>query len=247
MKSDTTRKLKELNEARVAQKVRQSQIMRLSSLSRPVDNDTTYFITDRHVTREEDIVREDVVQSFHQKYIKIVRSGELIQMEARLSEAANQLKEHFIHLDDKLSKEKETKASSFFAESKRHKKAETLLSTLEKLELQNYFLVKEYLKLRLNVMITQREEVEAREDLEKCRQSFIETEDTLKRNLTVGVHNIKSKYDKEMRTLHSQLEKQLKLIEEKSNNLRVSKEQLNISATSQEESLVKNVEFLTER
>ena len=244
--AETTRKIKELNEARTAQRVRQSQIVRLASLSRPVDQDTTYFIADRHVAS----ARENVVdepESFEKKYIKIAKSGELVQLEARLVEATAAVQRSFIALDDKLSSEKGGKSSAFVSTSQRHKKAELLLSTVEKLELQNFYLVKEYLKLRLNIMTVQREEAEAREDLEKTRESYVEMEAALKRQLTVGINSIKSKYDKDMKMLQHQLDRQLIAIAEKGQEVQQARERLLAHSSSQEKGLKNNVNLLASR
>lgn len=226
--------------------MRQSQIVRLASLSRPVDQDTTYFITDRHVAS----LRENIVdepEPFDKKYIKIAKSGELVQLEARLAEAAAAVQRSFVALDDTLSSEKGGKSSAFVATSQRHKKAELLLSTVEKLELQNFYLVKEYLKLRLNIMKVQREEAEAREDLEKTRESYIETEAALKRQLTVGINNIKAKYDKDMKMLQHQLDRQLIAIAEKGQEVQQARERLLAHSSTAEDGLKNNVNLLASR
>ena len=110
--SETTRKLKELNDAQLAQRIRQSQIIRLSSLSRPVDHDITYFVTDKHVPSSREAIDDNQV-SFQQKYIKIARSGELIQLEAKLLEANANVQKGFAELEEKLSQEKTPKSSAF--------------------------------------------------------------------------------------------------------------------------------------
>ena len=229
IRSETQRKMKELNEARIAQKVRQSQIMRLSSLSRPVDHDTTYIVADKNIAHYA-VLPDDDTENFRKKYIKIVRSGELIQLESKRLESAEQVKESFKRLFNKLSETKESKSSAFYTQSAKHKKAENLLRILEKLELQNCFIVKEYLRLRLDVMVMQREEAEAREDLDACRVTFQETETALKKQLNTGVHTIKTKYDKELRLMQHQLEKQLITIREKTESVRIAKEQVGLAS-----------------
>lgn len=244
--SETTRRLKELNDARVAQRVRQSQIVRLASLSRPVDQDTTYVVMDRHVAGARDDL-DSSNDSFEKKYIKIAKSGELIQLEARLGEASAAVARGFVALEENLSSERGMKSSAFVSTSQRHKKAEHLLSNLEKLELQNFYLVKEYLKLRLNIMTTQREEAEAREDLEKCRETFAETEVHLKGRLTVGISSTKSAYDKEMKMLQHQLDRQLIAISEKAQDVQQAKTQLVEASSAQEEGLKNSVQLLDKR
>ena len=125
--------------------------MRLACLSRPVDHDTTYFVSDKNIAMYCDTVEE--VEGFKQKYIKLARSGELIQLESKYSESSEHVSKSLSRLAGKLSETHKTKASAFFAESHRHKRAEELLRTLEKLELQNYFLVKEYLIVNILVKI----------------------------------------------------------------------------------------------
>jgi hypothetical protein len=245
--SETTRRLRELNEARVAQRVRQSQVMRLSALSRPVDQDTTYFVTDRHVASGRDNI-VDNQESFEKKYIKIMKSGELLKLEVRLAEASVGVTTSFNSLEEKLSAEKSTGGNSAFTSSSgRFKKATALLSNLEKLELQNFYLVKEYLKLRLNIMTAQREEAEAREDLEKCRETYMETEGELKRQLTIGINSTKGRYDKEMKLLQHQLDRQLIAIAEKAQDVQHAKEQLRKSSTTEEEGLQNSVKLLATR
>ncbi len=235
-RAETARKLKELNEARVAQKVRQSQIMRLACLSRPIDHDTTYFVSDKNIAMYGD--SNDDAEGFMQKYIKLAKSGELIQLESKYSESSGHVSKSLSRLAAKLSETHKTKASAFFAESHRHKRAEELLRILEKLELQNYYLVKEYLKLRLNVMVIQREEAEAREDVEKCYEMQREEEILLKKELSVGVQSIKSRYDKELRIMQNQLDKQLASIMEKSDQVQLAKVQVESASAAIDQSLM---------
>lgn len=235
VREEIARKMRALHDAKVAQRVRQAQIVRLSSLSRPVDNDTTYLVSDRggislslQLTDGANAAGAAGADPdlFQKTYIKIPRSGELTRIESQLSLSFSNVSRSCKQLAEKLAEFKEPAVSAFVAHSPAYRVAADLLAKLEKLDLQNLHLVREYLKLRLDVMVAQRQNVQSQETLRQCRDAYQKSEYELHEKLSAGIEAMKSKFDKDLLDATRQLDTQMEAVSEKLAALKVAKQKV---------------------
>lgn len=190
---------RELTLLKRSKEVRETQIKKLSELSIPVQHDTTYFITDRFSTRHSGadsttdtpappyLIRvakgslkynEDVENSKSEKFKSLrqcAKTGEVTKLErlvnsetAAAAALAQDLRLQLDHLEGdrlrSLVKEKETMREIFEQGSK-------LVSELHKVEMRCCLGVAEFLRLRLRMLIEQREEVEQLDGLQMDREN----------------------------------------------------------------------------
>jgi hypothetical protein len=244
VREEIARKMRALHDAKVAQRVRQAQIVRLSSLSRPVDNDTTYLVSDRGgislslqlADGASAVAAAGADPDLFQKtYIKIPRSGELTRLESQLSQSFSNVSRSCKQLAEKLAEFKEPAVSAFVAHSPAYRVAADLLAKLEKLDLQNFHLVREYLKLRLDVMVAQRQNVQSQETLRQCRDAYRSSEYDLNEKLSSGVEAMKQKFDKDLTEATRQLDAQVEAVSEKLAALKAARQKVQSTTSADDE------------
>ena len=209
----------ELNDLQEAQGSRQQQIKRLSELSQPVQRDTTYLIQDRFLGKKgrnesysgvtvmaqnkkktEKIGANEIESTKH--YSKQVRTGEIIQLEARLEEetrkTASTIHELSCQLKEVMSGNAKNNVTIDDELEKKRQNATTLVKDLDRLDYQGFLSISELLHLRLKIMVAQREEVEELERLHEDRNFFISKETLLRDQLVSDMHLMKRRLRNEV-------------------------------------------------
>ena len=171
--------LDEINGFKAAKDARNEQIMRLSKLSNPVQRDITYIVEERFSLRT-DSRRDNVSGNAYTGY-KPTKTGEVLKLEQRLMDETSKTSSY---LQDVMLSIRE-------AEEERHRyrkmrvsanvdalaEAKKLYLTVDEIEAQSFLAVSELLRLRVSIMIAQREEVEQLELLHRDKAFFIEKEE----------------------------------------------------------------------
>lgn len=176
--------LDELQNLKVAKDARQSQIHRLSKLSNPVQRDITYLVEERFNlrggARSEERLGEVILGSVPVGY-KPMKTGEVIKLENRLQSETLKTTSYLEDLrlsireaeEERLRyrKIKVTSTVDDLAEAKQ------LYQTVDEIEAQSFLAVSELLRLRVSILIAQREEVEQLELLQREKAFFVEKEE----------------------------------------------------------------------
>jgi hypothetical protein len=181
--------IEEINGLKSAKEARIQQIMRLSKLSTPVQRDVTYLVTERFAPRSDSKGAEGL-GTIASGY-KPMKTGEVLKMEKRLAEETSKTTSY---LQDVLLSIRE-------AEEERHRyrkmkvtsndvaiqKAKELYLAVDETEAQSFLAVSELLRLRVNIMIAQREEVEQLELLNNDKAFFIEKEEKTRQQVRLYI------------------------------------------------------------
>ena len=175
-----TRAKQAMEESQQARAARKKQIELLSELSQPVEHDVTYVGKDRHPHSTSTTANtnkfqdpEEIKKMVSRKY----RTGEIVKLEQQLSEINSTIAKSTGALMLRII---ELKATATKLErnnegliKRDYEEADALVAELEKLDSQSFSSVNEILTLRLNIMRSQREEVEETESERVCGPSRV--------------------------------------------------------------------------
>ena len=182
----------ELNALKSAKDARKEQILRLSKLSNPVQRDVTYIIEERFNVRNirKSNNNEDVELKLGNvaNVYKPMKTGELLKMEQRLTEET--LKTTTYLQDVQISIRE--------AEEERHRyhkikeninetdlvEAKQLYQEVREIEAQSFLAVSELLRLRVNILVAQRQEVEQLELLQRDKEYFLQKEEKTRQQVS---------------------------------------------------------------
>lgn len=177
--------INEINSLKSSRDARREQINRLSKLSNPVQRDVTYIVEERFTAKRASSAPENANQSGKLGSVgpayKPLKTGELLKMENRLAEETSKTTSY---LQDVVLSIRE-------AEEERHRyrkmrvvsnvaalsEAKGLYLQVDETEAQSFLAVSELLRLRVSIMIAQREEIEQLELLQRDKAFFIEREE----------------------------------------------------------------------
>jgi hypothetical protein len=208
---------------------RREQLDKLSTLTQPVQYDTTYLIPDRfpQKTLVGQKPKQLPVNPLHS--IKQLKSGDIMILESRLSDETRKIESHVKTFDNKtinyLNLITERKAMLEEGVKPLTVGVEKLIDELEYLDRQCYVSVVELLGLRLKIMISQREEVDELDRLSQdkdfitareaeTREQLISEMQLMRKRLdeellscTTGLMDQKEKLEREIKKLESILER----------------------------------------
>jgi hypothetical protein len=182
LESQISAALDEINGLKSAREARQEQITRLSKLSNPVQRDVTYLIEERFNVRETGaLMKSEPMMANIPPAYKSLKTGEILQLERRLQheslKTSTYLQDVQIAIREaeeeryRYRKMKLTSTETDLTEAKR------LYLAVDELEAQSFLAVSELLRLRVSILIAQREEVEQLELLQRDKAYFIEKEE----------------------------------------------------------------------
>jgi hypothetical protein len=112
--------------------------------------------------------------------LKLVKTGDIVRLETNLKDETFKASAYLTDFNTTLLEVEDTinrsKATHHEHLSDFHEKANIILNDINKFEIQSYLSVSELLRLRLRIMVAQREEVEELEMLEKNKSFYINKE-----------------------------------------------------------------------
>eukprot|EP01036_Dinobryon_divergens_P024851 gene24850-33338_t len=223
---------RDLNNLKRSKQVRDTQIRRLSQLSFPVEHDTTYLITDRFPMRKDDDVSKDSEGTCHQSYkVKMARgidrnevkktrsirqsakTGEISKLErlvsSETSAAASLAQELRAQLDGIEGERLHRRVRDKEVKKNLSAEARNLILELHKSEMQCCLGVAELLKLRLRMLIEQREDIELMDQLQVVRYGCSAKIAQLQQELAADIAAAKRKYESDFNHSNREFSEQL--------------------------------------
>lgn len=219
--------------------VRRQQIQRLEELARPVERDITYIVPDRfshnrNLPFENNKVtfRDDgsssrtgsgsgraATKSATVDMLKTVKTGEVIQLEARLQDETLRVTAYTqdIHTLVRNAVENRHLRAVHYAETHKGEieRAKELWQVHDAADFQCFYAVAELLKLRFRIMIAQREEIEALETLQRERDDFKVREEELKSEILDEMNRSKKVMQQEVEESTRDFQRQLASLQER--------------------------------
>jgi hypothetical protein len=229
IRRETEEARQELEDLLNSQESRKAQIRRFMELPQPVQRDITYLFYDKYaavnpkksqqVSEQKDIDLGDLSNPSTLSKItglpKRIRTGEIQLLETKLKEEVSKaysnievLKSRVQHAVDVISKSSIASDSSLDA---MRTEAETLVEDLDRLDHQCYMAVAELLKLRLRIMIAQREEFEGIEKLAREKKEFETKEATMKNLLLADMQKLKHQMKVDLKERTADFNKQVRV------------------------------------
>eukprot|EP01038_Epipyxis_sp_PR26KG_P012012 gene12012-16080_t len=240
LKDDLLNATEEIKQLKRIKQVRMDQIHRLSILSQPVENDTAYIIEDKvGITKTKKKSKEIEYEN--------VALGKVLDNDASFINKINGFKQtktgEIVMLEDKIRKETVTataygsdvrndvdeairefnleQISTSLTHSNIFDECYAAVSLLSSNEYQNFLAVSELLKLRLKIMIAQREEMDELERLHKDKEYFHAKEEKTKEKLLFDMKTAKSNSECELKERVDTYKSQLEELNSKIENLTV--------------------------
>jgi hypothetical protein len=217
------RKRRELEEVRGMQGSRQRQIDLLSELSQPVEHDFTYICADKYpsATKKGAVygkVVGEVVAGGHGN-MKKLQNGEVILMERKLAEISSSCATigHRVIENSVLSESDLQLGHEHLIQQLVASRAEAakLITDINKWERQSFSSVAELLRLRLRIMIAQREEIEEVSELHREKDNFAKRERIAREQLLDDAKSAKKRLVAELQHTTKEFERQQAKIEKK--------------------------------
>ncbi len=177
---------------RAAKESRLQQIARLSSLPQPIEHDTTYIIPEKFNTS-----LSSTSKMTQRKYdplknnnpYKLPRTGEITKLENRLNEETIRTSSYLqdLHVTLRSAEDEQFRVHNHKNEEAEqlYAKAKELLEVEDKYDIQCFLAVSELLKLRLRILVAQREEVEEVHRLQVDKQYFADKEDNTREQVRI--------------------------------------------------------------
>jgi hypothetical protein len=217
-----------LDNMRESQKSRQEQIRRLSCLTYPMQQDTTYLFKERYPVKLTAKAVADLGQSVPANPLtaKQLKSGEILILERRLSDETKNFHDSIGRFEIKAREAYDTitakvhHSEDVFLPTKRA--AEELALQLDQQDRQCYRAVQELLNLRLRIMTSQREEVDELERLKRDSEYYEQKERQMKESLLLEASLMKKRIEtetisstKELKFQITSLDHQLEVLKKK--------------------------------
>jgi hypothetical protein len=186
--------MEELNSLKSAKEARNLQIQRLCKLSNPVQRDVTYLVEERfnlRSTRDSEARSGDIILGTVPAGYKPMKTGEVIKLESRLQsetlKTTGYLEDVRIAIreaEEERHRYRKMKVSSTVDDLA---EAKTLYQAVDELEAQSFLAISELLRLRVSILIAQREEMEQLELLQRDKAYFIEKEETTRNQVCLSL------------------------------------------------------------
>lgn len=174
----------ELSSLKTAKDARNVQIQRLSKLSNPVQRDVTYLVEERFNLRNgrsTEAGNGDIVLGTVPVGYKPMKTGEVLKLEQRLQaetlKTTGYLEDVRIAIreaEEERHRYRKIKAASTAEDLAEARK---LYQAVDEIEGQSFLAISELLRLRVSILIAQREEMEQLELLQRDKAFFIEKEE----------------------------------------------------------------------
>jgi hypothetical protein len=186
----------EIQSMEIAKTARYEQISRLSKFKAAVSHDTTYLVDEKFPTKLDQgkqsskhhhacmIHNKENYYNVTNQFVKPTKNGELLQLEKNLTFETSKVKAFQNDLIDTINDIIEKRYQ--YRLQRRYQSKYDILPAKEKLqrvidtELQTFLAVSELLRMRLDIMIAQREKVDEVEKLEHEKNYFIKKEENTK-------------------------------------------------------------------
>lgn len=188
--------LNEVNSLKSARDARREQINRLSKLSNPVQRDVTYLVEERFTAKRATTNQASENQSGKMGSVgptyKPLKTGEVLKLENRLSEetakTTSYLQDVVLSIREAEEERHRYRKMKAMSNETMLKEAKQLYLQVDETEAQSFLAVSELLRLRVSVMIAQREEIEQLELLQRDKAFFIEKEEKTRQQVRNRFH-----------------------------------------------------------
>ena len=189
--------VEELATLNAAKEARNIQILKLSKLSNPVQRDITYLVEERfnsrNVARNSNEVGSVMLGSVPNGY-KPMKTGEVLKLEARLQDETSKTTSYLqdVQLAIREAEEERHRYRKIKVSSTELELAEArqLYQSVDEIEAQSFLAISELLRLRVSILIAQREEVEQLELLQHDKAYFVEKEEKTRNQVHAAVLNV---------------------------------------------------------
>lgn len=214
-----------------AQARRQYQIQKLSELPVPIESDIAYIVPDYHYqhsdirkpdekriqSKKSNILSKEKFSTSTAKpsshFSKIARSGEVMKLEVSLANETRRLSSiinKFIIETAEVESGMKTLASSTKKSLEDDRKeVSKVIEENDSLDFKCYLSISELLRLRLQIMIVQREEVEELERLQANKQAFEKNEQQTRFQLTSDIEMMNARLEAELVASANEFESQM--------------------------------------
>ena len=245
----------ELVELKLEQEMRQLQIDRLAELAQPVERDTTYLFIDKHSFNHLDSVTvangaekrdsvkgkdlttvADTGKNGH-SHIKLIRTGDVMMYEkviedefTKINNFASEVKVVVREAENIISRQKSMLNVDNNNIAIIRDNAENLITEVDKLDHEGYLAVSELLKLRLKIMVAQRQEIEELEKLHSDQLLFSLRESQTKEQLITEMQLMKKRLKVELATSTSDFKHQLDSLNTRINLIKSKEEKAKIES-----------------
>lgn len=194
--------------------IRLTQIKALSELQQPVQHDTTYFVPERFFISEKQKKLESVTSRNRKdgiQYGKVVdhvtrripKTGEIVSLEKQITDSTSRASSSLRTISSMLKEAEDERLRHRMAKNNElepfFQHTEILLEEVNNYEMQCYMSVSELLKLRLRILVAQREEVEEMELLDNDRQFYDAREKKTKKQLFADMAMMKTRLKEELK------------------------------------------------
>lgn len=221
--------------------IRKKQINKLLELVHPVEKDITYVIHDlsngkheknaKRGNQNDESYNDRSLSDHNRPYRKLVRDGEMFELEKQLNETTNRIKVSTSSIlkalgdaDDYSRKIQSTESAMQFKEEKQ--KVMNLISEIDKVDYQKYLTTSEILRLRLSILITQRQEYDEMLKTRAIEEHFINQKSELMNNFLASIENSKLQIKKEINDVKLNYKSQLQLLNKRIHKLSQHKNSL---------------------
>lgn len=183
LKEAVSKTVEEVNSMKVSKSSRIQQIARLAELSHPVQHDTTYLVNENFTGHERKTKAPPKLSTFNKKY-RPIKTGDVLKLETRVEaetvKTSDYLQQLMISLRETEEERYKYRASSTKKDQQRIQAARRMYEEVDQSEHQSFMAVSELLKLRLRIIIAQRQEVDELEKLQTDKKFYLAKEERVR-------------------------------------------------------------------
>ncbi|KAJ1425256.1 hypothetical protein B484DRAFT_397996 [Ochromonadaceae sp. CCMP2298] len=214
----------QIQSLKAAKSSRELQIARLGKLTNPVQRDVTYIVEERFTVKNDN--KRAALGSVGPQ--KVLRTGEILKLEQRMVSETTKTSTYLqdVQLSIREAEEERHRYRKMTSQNNvtHMKEAKELYLEVDELEAQCFLAVSELLRLRVNIMVAQREEVEQLEHLERDKVFFVNKEEKTRTALIGDMTLMQRRVKNELQDSTRDFQKQLAALSVKLNELKLKEE-----------------------
>lgn len=207
------------------------QIQRLNDLLKPVTKDITFIVPNDHMkkynqntfTSSRKTNSTEVSSSERICGIQTVaKTGDLCKLETENSKVVNEINNMLSMLNQNIDEElklSDVESQEYSKLQVKHHDAMELIKNVHKIESHIHLTISEILRLRLNTLVSQREDIEELHQLQYDQNFYQKNEAIQREKFNIEIENIKKESILKENSLKSQYQKQIGEIDKKISRL----------------------------